>query len=64
MTEGGSADGRIRKLRHDLANPLSAILAEAQLLLMREPTVDEETQQTLRVIEDQARRMKEMLQQR
>jgi len=64
MTEAGSADERIRKLRHDLANPLSAILAEAQLLLMRDPPVDEETQQTLRVIEDQARRMKEMLQQR
>jgi len=64
MTEAGSADERIRKLRHDLASPLSAILAEAQLLLMREPPVDEETQQTLRVIEDQARRMREMLQQR
>jgi signal transduction histidine kinase len=64
MTGGGSADERFRKLRHDLANPLSAILAEAQLLLMQEPPLDSETQQSLQVIEEQARRMRDMLKQR
>ena len=64
MTVGASTDERFRKLRHDLASPLSAILAEAQLLLIREPPLDEETQQSLRAVEDQARRMRDMLQQR
>jgi signal transduction histidine kinase len=64
MTGGGSANERFRKLRHDLANPLSAILAEAQLLLMREPSFDDETQQSLQTIEDQARRMRDLLRQR
>lgn len=53
---------RVRKLRHDLANPLSAIMAEAQLLLMNEGQYDEETRTSLREIEALARRMREMLQ--
>jgi signal transduction histidine kinase len=64
MTGGGSANERFRKLRHDLANPLSAVLAEAQLLLMREPPFDDETQQSLQTIEEQARRMRDLLRQR
>jgi signal transduction histidine kinase len=51
----------IRKLRHDLSNPLAAILAEAQLLLLNEATLDAETVEGLREIEGLARRMREML---
>ncbi len=57
----GDADA-IRKLRHDLANPLAAILAEAQLLLLNEGDLDAETVEGLREIEALARRMREMLQ--
>jgi signal transduction histidine kinase len=51
----------VRKLRHDLSNPLAAILAEAQLLLLNEATLDAETIEGLREIEALARRMREML---
>lgn len=51
----------IRKLRHDLSNPLAAILAEAQLLLLNEETLDAETVEGLREIESLARRMRDML---
>jgi len=51
-----------RQLRHDLANPLAAILAEAQLLLLNESELDAETVEGLREIEALARRMREMLQ--
>lgn len=52
----------MRKLRHDLSNPLAAILAETQLLLLGEDTLDKETAASLREIEALARRMREMLQ--
>ncbi len=52
----------IRKLRHDLANPLAAILAETQLLLLNEADLDREMVEGLRSIEALARRMREMLQ--
>ena len=52
----------IRQLRHDLANPLAAILAETQLLLLNEAQLDAETLEGLREIEALARRMREMLQ--
>lgn len=51
----------IRKLRHDLANPLAALLAETQLLLLNEASLDPETVEGLRQIEGLARRMREML---
>jgi len=51
----------IRKLRHDLSNPLAAILAETQLLLLNEATLDAETVEGLREIEALSRRMREML---
>ena len=51
----------IRTLRHDLSNPLAAILAEAQLLLLNEATLDAETLEGLREIESLARRMRDML---
>jgi signal transduction histidine kinase len=63
MTAEGSAEERLRKLRHDLANPLSAVLAEAQLLLMRKPPLDQETVEAVREIESLCRRMGERLQQ-
>ena len=53
---------RMRKLRHDLSNPLAAILAETQLLLLGEDSLDKETTASLREIEALARRMREMLQ--
>lgn len=55
-------DERVRQLRHDLANPLSAILAETQLLLMNESALDAETVRSLKEIEALARRMREILQ--
>lgn len=51
----------IRKLRHDLANPLAALLAETQLLLLNGASLDAETVQGLREIEGLARRMRELL---
>ena len=57
----GEQDDAIRKLRHDLANPLAALLAETQLLLLNEASLDAETLQGLREIEALARRMREML---
>jgi signal transduction histidine kinase len=55
-------DERIRKLRHDLSNPLAAILAETQLLLLGEESLDKQTVESLRDIEASARRMREILQ--
>lgn len=55
-------DERIRKLRHDLSNPLAAILAETQLLLLGEDSLDKETVVSLREIETLSRRMREILQ--
>ncbi len=52
-----------RKFRHDISNPLSALLAETQLLLLRADSLDEETVTSLRDIETLARRMRDMLHQ-
>jgi len=52
---------RLQKLRHDLANPLSALLAETQLLLLNESTLAPETVRGLREIEGLAMRMRGML---
>lgn len=51
----------VRKLRHDLANPLAALLAETQLLLLNEADLGTETAASLREIEALARRMRELL---
>lgn len=56
------AEDRFRRLRHDLANPLSAILAETQLLLLRASTLDEATVKSLKEIEGLSRRMRDILQ--
>lgn len=54
---------RFRKFRHDLSNPLSAILAETQLLLLREDSLDQETVASLKEIEALSRRMRDLLHQ-
>jgi len=59
----GEADQKVlSKLRHDLSNPLSAILAETQLLLLSADKYDEETLAGLKQIEDLARKMRQTLQ--
>ncbi len=51
----------MQELRHDLSNPLAALLAEAQLLLLNESKVDPETVQSIREIEALAIRMRNIL---
>jgi len=58
----GGSDDPIRRLKHDLANPLSAILAETQMLLLGADKLDPETTASLKEIEALARRMRSMLQ--
>ncbi|HTC24633.1 MAG TPA: hypothetical protein VK688_09735 [Gemmatimonadales bacterium] len=52
---------RLGKLRHDLSNPLSAMLAEIQLMLLNEARFDAETVAGLREIEKLAIRMRTLL---
>ncbi len=52
---------RFHKLRHDLSNPLSALLAETQLLLLNESKLDPEILSSLREIEALAVRMRAIL---
>lgn len=52
---------RLSQLRHDLSNPLSALLAETQLLLLNESRYDSETLTGLKEIEALAIRMRTML---
>jgi hypothetical protein len=52
---------RLSQLRHDLSNPLSALLAETQLLLLNEAQIDPETLTGLKEIEALAIRMRAML---
>ena len=52
---------RLNRFRHDLSNPLSALLAETQLLLWYEAQIDPETLTGLREIEALAIRMRAML---
>ncbi|MCZ6915979.1 MAG: hypothetical protein O7I93_04300 [Gemmatimonadetes bacterium] len=61
MTESTSTDERLRKLCHDIANPLTAILAEAQLLLMDEGSLADDTVRALREIETLSRRIRDLL---
>ena len=60
MTDVPPAE-RLRRLRHDLSNPLSALLAETQLLLLSEDTLDPETAAGLRRIEALSIRMRTLL---
>ena len=52
---------RLNRFRHDLSNPLSALLAETQLLLLNESQIDPETVTGLKEIEALAIRMRTML---
>lgn len=54
-------DARLSRLKHDLANPLSAILAEAQLLLLSADELPEAIVDSLRAIEEGALRMRVIL---
>ncbi|HEV8305240.1 MAG TPA: histidine kinase dimerization/phospho-acceptor domain-containing protein [Gemmatimonadales bacterium] len=56
------AHDRVAQLRHDISNPLSAILAETQLLLLSAEKYDAETVSSLKQIEALARRMRQLLQ--
>jgi signal transduction histidine kinase len=56
------AEDPVRRLRHDLSNPLSAILAETQLLLLNADRLDADTVTSLKEIERLSRRMRDMLQ--
>ncbi|PYP38319.1 MAG: hypothetical protein DMD46_02410 [Gemmatimonadetes bacterium] len=56
----GNADS-LRKLRHDLSNPLAAILAETQLLLLAQEKYDPETVASLKQIEALSRKMRGIL---
>lgn len=58
----GGGGGPSAKLRHDLSNPLSAILAETQLLLLTPEKYDAETISSLKQIEAMARKMRQLLQ--
>jgi len=55
------ARAAMSKLRHDLSNPLAAILAETQLLLLSPEKYDAETLSGLKQIEDLARKMRQIL---
>lgn len=55
------ATARFARLRHDLANPLSAILAEAQLLLLDNTHLDAEATRAVRTIEEMALKMRGLL---
>lgn len=52
---------RFRKLRHDIANPLAALLAEVQLLLHIPGKLDPELTSNLKEIERLALRMRDIL---
>lgn len=55
------SEDRLRKLRHDIANPLAALLAEAQLLLLNPERYDPESLNGLKEIERLALRMRDIL---
>ncbi len=60
MNDG--VEQRISELRHDLSNPLAAVLAETQLLLLQPESYEEDTVASLKQIEALARRMRDIIQ--
>jgi len=50
----------LARVRHDLNNPLTAALAEVQLLLMDQPG-DSEEAESLRVVEAQLKRIRDLV---
>jgi len=61
-TGGGASAEAVRKLRHDLSNPLAAVLAETQLLLLTPDQLSPDVLSSLKQIESLARKMRQMLQ--
>jgi hypothetical protein len=62
MPDAGLPDpAGVSRLVHDLANPLSAVLAEAQLLLLDTDGMSPETIASLRAIEAAALKMRAIL---
>ena len=59
--EGPQGVDKVRKLRHDMANPLAAVLAETQILLLSADQLNPETVSSLKQIETLARRMRQIL---
>jgi signal transduction histidine kinase len=51
----------MQRLRHDLANPLAALLAETQLLLLDADRLSPEVESALRRIEAMAVKMRTIL---
>jgi signal transduction histidine kinase len=58
----GDTRDPVSTLRHDLSNPLAAILAEVQLLLLDAEQLPADVVTSLRQIEALARRMRDILQ--
>jgi len=58
---GPPGAGVLRKLRHDLSNPLAAVLAETQLLLLNPERLSPDVTTSLQQIEMLARRMRQIL---
>jgi len=54
-------EDRVQKLRHDLANPLTALLTETQLLLLNAERLEPDVLKGLREIEAIARHMRDLL---
>lgn len=54
-------DAEMQRLRHDLANPLAALLAETQLLLLDADRLLPEVESALRRIETMAVKMRTIL---
>jgi signal transduction histidine kinase len=62
MTDSAAdPEARLRKLRHDLSNPLSAVLAEAQLQLLNPDQLPAEAATAFKEIERLAQRMRDIL---
>lgn len=51
----------VSRARHDMNNPLTAILAEVQLLLMDADQLSEEHRRSLQTVEEQTQRLREMV---
>ena len=54
-------ESALSRAKHDLANPLSAILAETQLLLLRSEELPPDMLESLQAIEAAALRMRAMI---
>jgi signal transduction histidine kinase len=61
MAPGAEGKDIVHKLRHELANPLAAVLAETQLLLLSPDDLNPEVLSSLKQIEALARRMRQIL---